>query len=248
MPIALLLLLCGFESPVWGQPGFVPFRPPVFVPPRPPFIPPTLPAFSQDQSRDSKAATAVPSPNANNNEMEWIFPCVVLVVVIGGLVVIAFRGGRSEPERSIRILAIPPGEAPEAVRAAWVGLELPLSSGYTQPQTVPGIGVASGLPTGHLRGYLVEGREAVACLAAASPEAAAWWRTYAAHVLAPGYQLVFPVEICHRVGDAAPVWAACSASFICHPDGTVEDARRFNWTVGKRGFRGFGPGVDTHGD
>ena len=37
--------------------------------------------------------------------------------------------------RWIRIIATPPGEAPEHIRAAWVGLALPLASEETEPET-----------------------------------------------------------------------------------------------------------------
>ena len=43
---------------------------------------------------------------------------------------------------SIRITSIPPGEAPAAIRAAWVGLELPLKR--SKPQRYLGSGVLSG--------------------------------------------------------------------------------------------------------
>jgi hypothetical protein len=36
----------------------------------------------------------------------------------------------------VRVIAAPPGEAPEAVRRAWVGLELPLAAGETGPRVV----------------------------------------------------------------------------------------------------------------
>jgi hypothetical protein len=46
----------------------------------------------------------------------------------------------------------------------------------------------------------VEGKKAVQLLAAVAPNAAAWWRQHAPHVLAHGYQLVFPVEVCEKIG------------------------------------------------
>jgi hypothetical protein len=103
----------------------------------------------------------------------------------------------------IRITAPPPGEAPLAVRAAWVGLELPLSFFSPEPKVVPILGVVSGSAFGFWRCYLVDGREAVQRLEAVSPEAAAWWRLHATHVLAPGYKLAFPTDVCSRLGNTA---------------------------------------------
>ena len=47
----------------------------------------------------------------------------------------------------VRIIATPPGEAPEEVRRAWVGLELPLAAGETGPHTTPVGGVLTGAHT-----------------------------------------------------------------------------------------------------
>jgi hypothetical protein len=99
----------------------------------------------------------------------------------------------------VRIVALPPGEAPEEVRRAWIGLELPVTS-------VPGgsrqgvVGVLSHRPAGHCDGYAVEGADAVRILAGKAPEAAAWWCRHAHHVLTGGYQLVFPAEVCEPIG------------------------------------------------
>jgi hypothetical protein len=46
----------------------------------------------------------------------------------------------------------------------------------------------------------VLGKQAVELLASADPNAADWWREHAAHVLVNGYQLVFPTEVCQKVG------------------------------------------------
>jgi len=45
-------------------------------------------------------------------------------------------------------------------------------------------------------GYAVDGRAAVRALASHSPEAAAWWREHAPHVVARGGRLWFPCEVC----------------------------------------------------
>jgi hypothetical protein len=98
-----------------------------------------------------------------------------------------------------RIVAVPPGEAPERVRRAWVGLELPLAPGETGPRDQLAYGVLSNGSVGSRKGYAVDGCKAVALLEAKDPDAAAWWRRNAPHVLTRGYQLVFPAEVCEQV-------------------------------------------------
>ncbi|HJZ57596.1 MAG TPA: hypothetical protein VKE74_21685 [Gemmataceae bacterium] len=99
----------------------------------------------------------------------------------------------------IRIIGVPPGEAPDEVRAAWVGVELPLAPGEREPVNLPGLGVVSGEPTPAV-GYVVDGPTAVDRLAAHNPGAAQWWRANAPQVLEPGATLVFAAEVCERVG------------------------------------------------
>src|SRR5580698_1418153 len=97
----------------------------------------------------------------------------------------------------IRITKTPPGEAPEAIRSAWVGLLLPLA--VSGPRTVPAVGVLSRPKTffgwllarlfGRIklkRGYLVESHRAIELLAAQKPEAAKWWRENTPRYLQPG--------------------------------------------------------------
>ena len=100
----------------------------------------------------------------------------------------------------LRILRTPPGEAPKEIRRAWVAMELPLRRHELKPCRLESVGVLSQQkPEGSL-GYAVGGRSAVAALAARSPDAAAWWRANAAHVVARGYRLFFPAEACEVVG------------------------------------------------
>ena len=81
----------------------------------------------------------------------------------------------------------------------WVGIELPLRRGETEPSHLQSVGVLSKQGAEVITGYAVDGRAAVAALASQSPEAAAWWRENAPHVVAPGYRLFFPSEVCERV-------------------------------------------------
>ena len=135
----------------------------------------------------------------------------------------------------IRVINTPPGEAPEDVRAAWVGLELPLA--VPGECARPTIGVVSHrkplfdklvlLFTGKTKrhwGYLVDAARAVEILAARSPEAANWWREKAAQSIQPGKRFLFAAEACQEIaGDsdeattppAGPVdfsWKAIAAS------------------------------------
>jgi hypothetical protein len=89
----------------------------------------------------------------------------------------------------VRIIAVPPGEAPLWVREKWVGLELPLVPRYPREVRAPTLGVISG-PTGIFgslvawltgrtvreAGFLVRVTDAIAVLELKHPEAAAWWR------------------------------------------------------------------------
>jgi hypothetical protein len=121
--------------------------------------------------------------------------------------------GRKEGQNaagSIRIVSLPPGEAPFAIRLAWVGLELPLAGGQSRAETLSASGVLSEESVEATPAYAVEGSVAVQRLNLVSPEAAAWWRENAPHVLAPGYLLVFPADVCEllqpvEVGSVAPV-------------------------------------------
>jgi hypothetical protein len=112
----------------------------------------------------------------------------------------------------IRIVACPPGEAPQAVREAWIGLELPLPSGpLGRRRAWLTSGVVSGPKTGwqrvlgillgrvHLHsGYAVNGLDAINVLALKDPRAATWWRENCAHFLDGKRHLVFPAEGCQE--------------------------------------------------
>ena len=107
----------------------------------------------------------------------------------------------------VTIIGRAAGEAPEWVRDAWIGLQLPL--------LIPGerewrsIGVLTG-PTGYFRGlwailrgrtcrtrgYVIDAKAAVDILARANPEAAAWWRENAAQRLTGHTGFVFEKEVC----------------------------------------------------
>ena len=110
----------------------------------------------------------------------------------------------------IRIISAPPGEAPEHVRAAWIGLVLPLA--VAQPRTARTVGALSVPKTKlglylwrvfgrvrHSTGYVVIASRAVDLLASHAPDAAAWWRQHSPKSLQPGYQFIFATEVCEEI-------------------------------------------------
>lgn len=110
----------------------------------------------------------------------------------------------------IRIINTPSGEAPEKVRAAWVGIVLPLA--IFGVRDVATIGVLS-LPKTWLgslyaylsggmkraQGYTVKADRAIEILATHSPAAANWWRENAAAAIRPGMYFLFPTESCQQL-------------------------------------------------
>ena len=120
--------------------------------------------------------------------------------------------GMNNPDWVVRIVAVPPGEAPFWVRQKWVGLDLPVVR-YSAHRKFFSFGVLS-YPRSWLAqwaaifhgraqgdaGYAVEAAPAVEVLARVSPEAAAWWRENVPHLIAPNCYLVFHEEVC-RIAD-----------------------------------------------
>jgi hypothetical protein len=118
----------------------------------------------------------------------------------------------SHSSMKIRIKSTPPGEAPENIRQAWIGLEIPVPPRFAERRNVFGVGVLSGPTTwlGQLiailmgraqreSGYVVEARVAVDLLSIRSPEAADWWRQHAPQLIAPGKYLLFAAEACEEI-------------------------------------------------
>ena len=118
----------------------------------------------------------------------------------------------NNPDWAVRIVAVPPGEAPMWVRQKWVGLDLPVTR-YAAHRKLLAFGVPP-LPLSwpaqwatilrgraeRVAGYAVEAALAVGILAQANPEAAAWWRENTPHLIAPKRYLVFHEEVC-RIAD-----------------------------------------------
>jgi hypothetical protein len=99
--------------------------------------------------------------------------------------------------KQIRIVKAPPGEAPQEIREAWIGLVLP-----TNEQTMQigdrQVGALGGKPQ-NLGGYKVDGATAITILGEANPEAAQWWHSNAP--IALQNTLVFAKEVCEEVPD-----------------------------------------------
>jgi hypothetical protein len=115
----------------------------------------------------------------------------------------------------VRIVEVPPGEAPEWIRKQWVGIVLPLADGeegarsvrtwnvLTRPKTLPAC--LWRLLTGKYNrtyGFVVDVARALAILRDQAPEAARWWHTHTASEQ-PVRKFVFPAEVCQDL-DRAP--------------------------------------------
>ncbi len=116
---------------------------------------------------------------------------------------------------AIKIIATPPGEAPQHIREAWMGMVLPLASpavksGWawgvlTSPKTYWAQQLRRLLGQGKREsGYCVEAATAIALLARSSPSAAEWWRESTPHLLNPGRNFIFSVESCEETD--AVIW------------------------------------------
>jgi hypothetical protein len=111
------------------------------------------------------------------------------------------------PALKVRIVQAPIGEAPEWVREAWVGLELPLA--HPEEVAVETGGVLTGPRTwlggwwarltGRLEvvsGYVVKADRAIDLLGRSRPEAAAWWRAHAPEFCRSGAEFIFDSPAC----------------------------------------------------
>jgi hypothetical protein len=114
------------------------------------------------------------------------------------------------PVLVVKIIAIPPGDAPENVRAAWVGLTLPLAKPGVR--TIPTMSVLAcpktwlGIVLARLtgktqpeKGYVVDAHRAVEILASHAPAAAKWWNENAPSAVRPGRQFLFAADVCQEI-------------------------------------------------
>ncbi len=116
---------------------------------------------------------------------------------------------------AIKIVALPPGEAPQDVREAWVGLVLPLA--LPGRRRGRGAGVLTGpkslfrWPLWYLvnrqpvqQCYVVESATAINILAFYNPESARWWQENTPDFLIPGRRFMFAAQVCDETEEA--VW------------------------------------------
>jgi hypothetical protein len=196
--LAIALAIAGvsdlraqFRIPI-RIPARVPIRAPV-----PHHIPHHIPHISPAND-DRQEAAAQKNAQAADDSLPW-------GMIIGGgstaaLVTAAYVWFRKPQRARIRIVRTPAGEAPETVRRAWVGLELPLTKGETNPRVFESRGVLSNQATESVVGYMVDGSTAVRLLEGQSPDAAAWWRENVPDIETPGYRLGFSAGDCERLG------------------------------------------------
>lgn len=95
----------------------------------------------------------------------------------------------------IKIIAVPPGGAPEWVRKEWVGLEMPIE--------VPGPGLQMGVKgtaPQNLGGYHVQFDKAMAVLEGKSPKAAKWWQENVPFGFTDKDTFVFKSDVCEFIG------------------------------------------------
>jgi hypothetical protein len=105
----------------------------------------------------------------------------------------------------IRVVSVPPGEAPPDIRAAWVGCELPLFATSDDPRIGrKRKGVLSRQEKAHHEGWVVQVTDAVDALEHYNPKAARWWRDNTPDLLQPGKLFLFPAEACVLVEEADP--------------------------------------------
>jgi hypothetical protein len=158
----------------------------------------------------------------------------LLRLISGGDKLAAPIADRKEVDMFVRIIATPPGEAPEAVRRAWIGLDLPLVAAEIGPRVVPTGGVLSGArswlgmllrrltgQTPWQLGYVIDAPQALVLLAQKDPDAAMWWREHAPHCWQPGARFLFHAEVCAEIRTRyvdQPMSARASADGIVAAD------------------------------
>jgi len=152
--------------------------------------------------------------------LHWLTPTGLLFILLG--MVAAAKGvqaaARAAPSGGqhagprVRIIAVPPGDAPAWVREKWVGLELPLAQSSTAASRARTAGVLSGprSPWGALvtllrggyqqkSGFVIDVTQALSVLELKSPDAAQWWRTHAPHMVKPSRYFLFSEDVCQVV-------------------------------------------------
>lgn len=92
-----------------------------------------------------------------------------------------------------RVISCPPGEAPENVREAWVGLVLPVEG--LHEDLVYGV-LSDQVSNSICKGYRVTWNDAMTALGRKNVSARAWWITH----VSPR-TLIFPAECMELIAD-----------------------------------------------
>ena len=98
-------------------------------------------------------------------------------------------------KEAIRIVSIPPGEAPEWVRREWLGMIIPLSEDQSYVMLT---GVRSGKIEQNQDVYSVSSGDAIYLLGKKSLDAAYWWIKNVPDIFILG-RLAFNKEVCEIV-------------------------------------------------
>lgn len=99
----------------------------------------------------------------------------------------------------IKIIGVPPGQAPEKIRKQWVGLVLPVEENAPGPEEGIQIGIRGGQPE-NLGGYPVRTQDAIELLKEKSPQTAKWWERNFPPSVIP--RLVFSKTVCEIIPEA----------------------------------------------
>jgi hypothetical protein len=103
----------------------------------------------------------------------------------------------------IRLIAPPPSEAPDEIRAAWVGCVVPLFATTDDPRvSKQAKSVLSRQDEEPPQGFAVRVLEAIRALESHNPQAAQWWREHTPHLMQPGQLFGYPAEVCELVDDS----------------------------------------------
>jgi hypothetical protein len=97
----------------------------------------------------------------------------------------------------IKIISRPAGQAPEWVRDAWIGLELPLCEDYQPKDDEQMFGILNLEPVKELGGYAVSATIAFQQLFRVNPDACEWWRVNAPWAIAA--RLIFEKNACRLI-------------------------------------------------
>ena len=95
----------------------------------------------------------------------------------------------------IRIIAVPPGQAPEWVRGCWVGLEMETLGQVPRDAALCGAVDGSSV-SANAGGFRVKADTALRALVAVAPDAAHWWQGRSILRYGSTAELVFKSEVC----------------------------------------------------